>query len=448
MPANQRNSIRFTVLAWQLGALLILGLIAIYTAYALATRSFSELRRLELAQVADAVARHEIVGDNTGDEQPGDFLSQVWEADGHLSYASHDPPMARPDKPGYYEFHYGNQLWYGFAAEYEGQTVLVAREAHTRRVLLAKISVPLLSLLLFSTLALIAILAARVRRALTPLGNLQEALAQRHPESLEHVELTNPPEELTPLIETLNLLLDRVKHMIDRQHQFSSDAAHGLRTPVTAIGLYAQLAQKDLENGCHTALAAYLNNIEASCRRASGMIEQLLTLSRLDPEFPPRISPVPIHTLVRNAIADLSSLSEAGQTDLGLVASTDVDVLGNTDELYILIDNLLGNAIRYTPSGGRIDVALETVNGALQLSITDTGPGLPPAELERVFEPFHRVAGEEKVGSGLGLAIVRRIAQRYQLTVKLENIPDGGLRALVQWPPHGGSIDSASNCDA
>ena len=426
-------SIRATVLIWQLGALLLLGSVAVSSAYIVAVRSFDELRKQELSQIADTVARHGIDNDDTNDEQPGDFLSQVWEANGRLSYASHEPAVARPQNPGHFNFVYGNQTWYGYAANYQGQTILVARDSKLRGSLLAKVSLPLLAAVAILTLGLMALLALHVERALSPLEALRTLLAKRDASSLTRIELSNSPSELVPLIETLNTLLDRVNASVDGQRQFTADAAHELRTPITAVALFAQLARKDAETGNNEALLPHIASIEACCHRASAMIDQLLTLARLDPENSPKLSLVALHDLVLQTVAEFSALADDANVDLGLVECVPCAVEGDLTEMRILIGNLIGNAIRYTPSGGRVDVALTLSEGAPRLSIVDTGPGLPTAELDKVFERFHRVAGQDTPGSGLGLAIVRRIAQRFALTVKLENRQSGGLHASVQW---------------
>lgn len=294
---------------------------------------------------------------------------------------------------------------------------------------------PLLALLILLTLGLMGLLAASMRRALAPLEGLRSALEKRDIASLELVDLPGAPSELVPLVATLNALFSRIDRLIEGQRRFTADAAHELRTPITAVGLFAQLAGKAAEAGQTDALLGYVSNIESSCKRANAMIEQLLTLARLDPENQPQKIELALHDLVRDTVADFSTMAEVLGIDLGLEACEAVKVIGDAAELRILINNLIGNALHYTPSGGRIDVALRWREKRACLIIDDTGPGLPPEELERVFERFHRLATQDKPGSGLGLSIVQRVAQRYGLTVHLENRTEGGLRAVVVWPP-------------
>lgn len=424
-------SIRLTVLLWQFAALLLLGSVAVVATYASAARSFAELRDLELAQIADAVARHGIDDDDGEVDQPGDFLSQVWEADGRLSYASHEPPVERPAKLGQGDFRYDNQLWHGYSARYQGQTVLVAREAGSRGKLLASLSLPLLALLSALTLLLLVALGIRVRRALEPLDVLRSTLEQRDSSSVQPVNLSPAPAELGPLVTTLNDVFGRLRGLIQTQRRFTADAAHELRTPITAIGLNAQLANQLIAGSGRDELAAHLTNIQASCTRAAAMIEQLLTLARLDAEGLPQQSPIALDALLREAVGELSILADAQRIDLGITHADRVSILGDPVEWRILIDNLVGNAVRYTPPDGRIDVALMQDSGRIQVSIDDNGPGIPDAELDKVFERFHRVSGTEQPGSGLGLSIVRRIAQRNDLDVQLCNRAQGGLHVVI-----------------
>lgn len=432
--SRQSPSIRLTVLLWQFAALLLLGSVAVVATYTSAARSFTELRDLELAQIADAVARHGIDDDDGEIDQPGDFLSQVWEADGRLSYASHEPPVERPAKLGQGDFRYDNQLWHSYSAQYQGQTVLVAREAGSRGKLLASLSLPLLALLSALTLLLLVALGIRVRRALAPLEALRTTLEQRDSSSLQPVDLSPSPAELGPLVTTLNDVFGRLRGLIQTQRRFTADAAHELRTPITAIGLNAQLAHKLVDSGRRDELATHLTNIQASCTRAAAMIEQLLTLARLDAEGLPQHAPIALDALLREAVGELSVLADAQQIDLGITHAEPVTIHGDPIEWRILIDNLIGNAVRYSPPGGCIDVAVNHEGERTQVTIDDSGPGIPNAELDKVFERFHRVTGTEQPGSGLGLSIVRRIAQRNGLEVHLANRPTGGLHVVIVCP--------------
>lgn len=425
------TSIRATVLGWQLAAMLLLGLVAVLVAYILAVRSFEALRNLELAQIADAVARHGIEPDSNEDEQPGDFLSQVWDARGRLVYASHEPPVAQPRRNGEFDFGYDDRTWHGFMRTYQGQTILVAREAGAHRALFLHISLPLLSVVGGMSLLLAVVLGLRVHRALAPLTALSQALRARDPASLAPLSGAGQPRELTPLVDTLNALLGRADELLERQRCFVADAAHELRTPVGAIRLYAQLAARS--DAADTRTHA-LENIVASCDRATHLVEQLLALARLDPAHRPAAAPVALDALARQCVVAHAALAESRGIDLGLGGCAAVSIAGSESELQRLLDNLIDNAVRYTPPGGRVDVTVEASGEAVTLCVLDSGPGIPEAEHARVFERFHRVVGNGQPGTGLGLAIVKGVAERHGAGVRLENRPGGGLQVSVRWP--------------
>lgn len=427
---NMPQSIRRTVLSWQLGAMLLLGCVAVLTAYTLAVRSFDALRNVELAQIADAVARHGVQADSD-DEQPGDFLSQVWNANDRLAYASHFPPADRPPKLGQFDFSYDDREWRGFARKYGGQTILVARESGARRELFIRISLPMLTVLAGLATLLTVVLGVRVNRALAPLSALRAALSARDPGSLTPMPEDGAPRELLPLVGTLNALLARVEGVLAGQRRFIADAAHELRTPVTAIRLYAQLAQRTEDLAERERAIA---NIEASCLRATHLVEQLLALARLEPDRPSDDSPVALETLARDGVIAQSALAEARGIDLGLGHCDASTVLGNEAELAMLLNNLIDNAVRYTPAGGQVDVSVRRGSGGIELLVEDSGPGIPESLQAQVFERFYRHAGSDQPGTGLGLAIVKRIALRHGATVHLENRHEGGLRVRVCWP--------------
>lgn len=432
----RKRSIRATVLGWQLAAMLLLGTVAVFAAYSLAVRSFNALRHLELAQIADAVARHGVEVTDTDEDQPGDFLSQVWGANGKLIYASHDPAVPRPAKPGELDFSYDDRDWHGYMRTYQGQTILVAREAGARRELFERISLPLLTVLAGLTLLLTVMLGLRVNRALAPLAELRTALSKRDPASLSPLPVGDTPGELVPLVGTLNGLLERVDGLIEGQRRFVADAAHELRTPVTAIRLYAQLAQRaESADERNTAIA----NIEASCTRAGHLVEQLLALARLDPDNRPGTAPVRLDEVARDTVVALSQQAEARNIDLGLGANDVVIVEGSENELRMLANNLVDNAVRYTPAGGQVDVSVHATADEIEFRVEDSGPGIPPEEHERVFERFRRLAGADQPGTGLGLAIVKNVAERHGARVVLENRSEGGLRVRVCWTRPTGS---------
>jgi two-component system OmpR family sensor kinase len=158
-------------------------------------------------------------------------------------------------------------------------------------------------------------------------------------------------------------------------------------------------------------------------------------MARLDPDlYNKTFGPVRLDDLVKRVVGEFSGQAEARDIDLGVVDCPPVSVPGHADSLRMMISNLVDNALRYTPAGGRVDVGLQVDGGQACLTVTDTGPGIPAGERERVFDRFYRLSGADIPGSGLGLAIVRQVVQLHGGSVELEDAPGGGLRACVRLP--------------
>ena len=261
--------------------------------------------------------------------------------------------------------------------------------------------------------------------------------------------------------------------MRERERSFIADAAHELRTPLTALQLQLQVAERA---GDATARAAALGALREGLERASRLVEQLLALARTEPRIEPTqdrastsMEPtaaradadqrVDLIGLARASIAAHAHLALDRGIDLGMEPSApkgeefaaedrpSIEVAGDRDALFTLLGNLIDNALRYTPRGGRVDVAVEIEDrandagddGAIVLSVSDDGPGIAPHERERVFDRFHRGEGARAAGdtrgSGLGLAIVKRIAERHGASIVLGETANGmGLTVTVRFP--------------
>jgi two-component system OmpR family sensor kinase len=242
------------------------------------------------------------------------------------------------------------------------------------------------------------------------------------------------PREVQPLVGALNGLLGRLSQALAAQRSFIADAAHELRTPLTAVHLQAQLAERATdEAGRRAALADLKDGLE----RATRLVEQLLTLAREEPgvaDRPPATVDLP--ALAREVVADLAPLAADKRIDLGLSADSPVQVRGDADALATLLSNLVDNALRYTPEAGRVDVGVASDGGRAVLSVRDSGPGIPEADRERVFDRFVRgsVTGAVR-GSGLGLSIVKRIAERHGADIAVgPGLEGAGVGISVRFP--------------
>jgi len=274
-----------------------------------------------------------------------------------------------------------------------------------------------------------------VGRAVAPVRQFGAVLRDRPPDAPGPLQGAGLPDEVLPLVSGMNDLLVRLQASVERERAFIADAAHELRTPLTALHLQVQ-ALRDAEPGPERDEA--VQRLKAGVERATRLVEQLLALAREERGGLRPREPVELCGLVRDVVEDLLPLADAREVDLGVTRADPVTVDGDRDALLVLVRNVLDNAIRYSPPGGRVDVSVEhqfTTGPRALLVVTDQGPGIAPTERERVFDRFYRVPGTAAGGSGIGLALVRSIARHHGGDVRLDGAPSGtGLRVSVDLP--------------
>jgi signal transduction histidine kinase len=268
-----------------------------------------------------------------------------------------------------------------------------------------------------------------VGKGLRPLVDMAGAIRRRAPTSLDPLPESKVP-EVAPMTRELNALLERLRLALETQRRFTADAAHELRSPLTALQM-----QLDLVERAPTPQAARqaIAELRGAMRRAARLVDQLLTMARLDPEAAAEtFVPVDLAGTAAAVAADLEPLAEAKRVELRLGELQPATVRAQPSALHALVRNLVDNAVRYTSPGGRVTVA---VRGTM-LEIEDTGPGIPAAERERVLDRFYRVPGSSAEGSGLGLAIVRQVAEAHGAELALSDADVGrGLRVQVRFRP-------------
>jgi two-component system OmpR family sensor kinase len=251
---------------------------------------------------------------------------------------------------------------------------------------------------------------------------------------MKPLPLAEAPSELRPFIASINGLLERMKSMMDRQRRFIADAAHELRTPITALGLQAEnLAPLDLPESARERLAA----LKEGMARTKHLLEQLLALARHDADKSCDAAVVSLDGLVKGLVVELLPEAERKGIDLGFELIEPLATRGEPIMLTTMVRNLVDNAVRFTPRGGRVDIGVYREGGEAVLQIEDSGPGIPPGDIDRVFEPFFRGSRPTEGGTGLGLSIVKRIVDQLGGSIVLENICGPtltGLRATVRLP--------------
>jgi len=366
------------------------------------------------------------------DQLDTDFVIQIWDLFGTRVYLSRPGlPMINQTVLGYADVRVRGEPWRTYGLQTVDGVIQIAQPQRVREQLARgaalRIVIPLLLLLPVLGAAIVGV----VRSGLLPLQRIAIEVQRRDVHSLTPIAVTSLPREVAPLVLELNRLLIRLHSAFQAQRAFIADAAHELRSPLTAVRLDLQLLDRAPDEAARLEARA---NLGAAVERAIHLVEQLLTLARNEPrDERGELSPVLLETAASEGIADTHAPALARGIDLGLDAEPDVRVMGDRDALRTLVRNLVDNAVRYTPAGGRVQVqTAKTPQGAL-LEVTDSGPGIPAADRERVFDRFYRRASAPEGGSGLGLAIVKAIADRHGARVSLADAPGGGLRVTVDF---------------
>jgi signal transduction histidine kinase len=262
-----------------------------------------------------------------------------------------------------------------------------------------------------------------VGRALAPLAGVAATLRQRSPTSLDPLPAQQLPEEVAPLVASLNDLLARLGSAFGLQRRFAADAAHELRTPLTALGLQIQLLERATDDAARAAAIARLKD---GVKRATRLVQQLLTLARLEPDAAEqRFAPLRLADVARRTAAEFAPIAEAKPVALTVEADDAVQANAAEESLGLLAANLVDNAIRYALPDGRVVVRARREGTDAILEVADDGPGIPPEERGRVFDRFYRGAGVEAPGSGLGLSIARQVADLHGGRLEIGDGLDG-----------------------
>jgi two-component system, OmpR family, sensor kinase len=305
-----------------------------------------------------------------------------------------------------------------------GQQTAVRDEIASKSAL--RTVAPLLSLIVLLPL----VIGVTIRRMLAPLKSFADDLALRSEADWSEIPVGGLPTEIGPFIVAIKRLLARVAASIAEQLRFLSDAAHELRSPLTALSLQAErLESAEMPAEAHKRLT----DLRRGILRTRRLLDQLLALARAQNETS-RAQPASLIVAIRSVLEDLMPLAEAKRIDIGLVSQRDVVLQASEIDLTMLLKNLIDNAIRYTPEGGRIDLSVEIQPNGAAFRVQDTGPGICPEDRERVFDPFHRLLGAGEFGSGLGLSIVKAIVDRLGAGISLGASPGGGLDVTVTIP--------------
>ena len=317
--------------------------------------------------------------------------------------------------------------------KHHGVTVLVGEKVESRQAILWALMRSLLQPLLFALPLFGLALWWSVRKGLAPIRTLRGALERRAPNASEPVSLHGMPRELAPLVQTLNGLLERIDQMVQTERRFTADAAHELRTPIAAIRAQAQVALGAGDDAVGRTHA--LQTTLAGCDRASRLVDQLLTLARLEASPHAKPAAVDLRAVVRRVVGELVPIALGRQQEIAVLADAPCSVAANEVLLGVLVRNLVDNALRYSPTGARVEVAVRMDAAGAHLQVQDSGPGMDDEAIGHLGERFFRVLGNDQPGSGLGWSIVRRLLAVFGAQAQISRSTElGGLSVAVHWP--------------
>ena len=438
------QSLQFKLSAGLLLAILGVALAAGIFSFGAAFQEANELQDDQLRQMATLVNSHPLPAtqtdtqkhDSDGDPESRVILQTLLPAGAKEPHSQPGAIPLRADLPeGLQTLSVNREEWRLFVKTLNSGTRIVvgqqtklrdeiARESALRTLMPIIILIPLLLLLV----------GVLIRQVLKPLKQLARDIDGRTEQDAGELSVAHVPSEIRPFLVAINRLLARVSRSVAVQRRFVADAAHELRSPLTALSLQAErLEASDMSAQARERLVT----LKSGLQRARMLLDQLLALARAQQETSTDASCISVQRVFRQVLENLVPLAEAKEIDVGVVGAEDIKLVIHEMDIKIIVKNLLDNAIRYTPFGGKIDLSVkDSVNGVI-LQIDDSGPGISEEERERVLDPFYRVLGNDEVGSGLGLSIVQAIANRVGADIKLGYVNEQlnlGLRVKMIFP--------------
>lgn len=437
-----RNSLKTRLSYWISAAILSVAFIAASFTFSSAFEEAHELQDDVLQQMAVLFDRYSLTpNDSTltplSQDQLEFQVSVQLLGDNPASNPIAKNILALPSNltDGFHTVNLATQSWRVFVRTLSSsQRIAVAQETAIRDNIAFETALHTLMPLLVLIPILLLLLGYILGKILSPISILAHDVDRQTEHDLQLIPTTQLPSEIVPFVEAINRLLSKNSQVITSQKRFIADAAHELRSPITALSLQAQrLQQTELTDDARQKL----NALQAGISRSIHLLEQLLSMARQQDNSIQQHQQTSLKTVFTEVIEELYPLVEAKEIDLGFSQDSDAQLNANPVRLKTLIHNLIDNAIRYTPSGGRVDLSIIETEQGIEMTIKDTGPGIANTEVQKVFEPFYRILGSNEYGSGLGLAIVASIVQQMDAKISLtpaDPVNNCGLCVTVQFP--------------
>ncbi len=422
---------------------ILLGCILVFSAYKISLSEIDEIIDAQMEYLAERVALNAKPIESQYNQhkryQEEDLFIDVWAyADSkHLSHPHH--LLVEPKtQAGFYTQSTAHGEWITYILPTPEYQIQISQPESVRQHLAWELAgsmlIPYVVIIPLALLALIYI----IRRSLKPLDDLRDELNKRSSSDLNTIQRKAYPEELQPTIDEMNQLFERIVHAQQEQKQFVADAAHELRTPVTALNLQTKILLSQFPEEKN------LQNLSQGLARIQHLVTQLLSLARQDVSTHEQLqrTEFKLNDVALNCVEQLMNMAMAKEIDLGFVRNDPIKLLSMEHSIHSIIFNLIDNAIKYTPVAGMINISVfRDSEGMACILVEDSGPGIDPSMHEQVLKRFYRVHHHLEVGSGLGLAIVDKAIHSLGGVLILSRSQElNGLSALVKLPPHTSSI--------
>jgi two-component system OmpR family sensor kinase len=452
MTGAMTGSLRARLLWFLLAAIVLAAGVQALVAYRTVLNEADEIFDYHMQQMALSLRAglppSAAVGGIGAGEQNFEFVVQVWTTEGvRIFESAEEAALPQLAVLGFADVRARGTTYRVFSVQTHGLVIQVAQDLRVRKRMAGALALRTIGPIALMAPLLMLVVWWVVSRSLAPVARVRRQVAAREANELSPVSEKGLPEEVRPLVHELNLLFDRVRHAFDAQKHFVADAAHELRSPLTALKLQVQSLQRAPDEATRNIA---IGRLAAGIDRATRLVEQMLALARHEASMAAGAKPeqVDLNEVARLAVSDAIANAQARRIDIG-VAHADANVAavvvqGQPEALRMMLRNLLDNAVKYTPEGGRVDIGIAQRDAGVELSVDDSGPGLPESERGRVLDRFYRSGEPQAPGSGLGLAIVKSIADLHDATVSLGASPSlGGLRVLIRWEDRTGKTDTA-----
>ena len=414
-----------------------LGCLLIFSAYRIALQEINEVLDAQMQNLAERVAQHDPEPvqskfDQARHYHEEDLFVDVWSYanEKHKSHAMN--LLVHPvKKAGFYTHKTAQGVWHTYILPLEHYQIQVSQQQSTRQHLALELAgsmfIPYLLFMPFVIWGLSWIIS----RSLQPLDDFKAELAQRDSEELSAIQSNNYPLEIVPTITEMNHLFERISSAQQEQRQFIADAAHELRTPITALNLQMQILLKQFPD------AQELQNLSKGLIRIQHLVSQLLSLAKQDASIleVETKQQFLLNQVAVNCVEQLVHLAMQKEIDLGMERQEDVVLYCQESAVHSIIYNLIDNAIKYTPNQGVINVSVFEQAGFAMIQVEDSGPGISPELYEKILKRFYRIHHHLEIGSGLGLSIVDKATERLGGKISFSKSTSlGGLQVNVQLP--------------